>query len=164
VSGRLHAPAALPPGKEPLVPIGYEAGWTPEPFWTRWWEKFPAPARNRTLKPRTSSPQPSTIPTELSRLFRNVGRSSKKKKKKKGNIIWYIRKAAGAQWHSLAAYLEIHSPRPTLSWKWDTELRIRKGGNGSYGAERKIKTEKINEQRSKTARQKKLKTKNRKKK
>jgi len=35
VSGQLHAPAALPPGKEPLVPIGYEAGWAPEPFWTR---------------------------------------------------------------------------------------------------------------------------------
>jgi hypothetical protein len=29
VSGQLHAPAALPPGKEPLVSIGYEAGWTP---------------------------------------------------------------------------------------------------------------------------------------
>jgi hypothetical protein len=27
VSGQLHAPAALPPGQEPLVPIGYEAGW-----------------------------------------------------------------------------------------------------------------------------------------
>jgi hypothetical protein len=33
VSGQLHAPAALPPGKEPLVPIGQEAGWAPEPFW-----------------------------------------------------------------------------------------------------------------------------------
>jgi hypothetical protein len=29
VSGQLHAPAALPPGKEPLVPTGKEAGWTP---------------------------------------------------------------------------------------------------------------------------------------
>jgi hypothetical protein len=36
VSGQLHAPAALPPGKGPLVPIGQEAGWAPEPFWTRW--------------------------------------------------------------------------------------------------------------------------------
>jgi hypothetical protein len=26
VSCQLHAPAALPPGKEPLVPIGWEAG------------------------------------------------------------------------------------------------------------------------------------------
>jgi hypothetical protein len=32
VSGQLHAPAALPPGKEPLVPIGWGAGWVPEPF------------------------------------------------------------------------------------------------------------------------------------
>jgi hypothetical protein len=29
VSGQLHAPDALPPGKEPLVPIGQEDGWTP---------------------------------------------------------------------------------------------------------------------------------------
>jgi hypothetical protein len=27
VSGQIHAPAALPPGKEYLVPTGYEAGW-----------------------------------------------------------------------------------------------------------------------------------------
>jgi hypothetical protein len=52
VSGHLHAPASLPPRKEPLVPIGKEAGWAPEPFWTRWWrEKFPALAGNRTLEP-----------------------------------------------------------------------------------------------------------------
>jgi hypothetical protein len=37
-------PATLHPGKEPLVPIGQETGWAPEPVWTRWWiEKFPAP-------------------------------------------------------------------------------------------------------------------------
>jgi hypothetical protein len=30
----LHAPAALPSGKESPVPIGQEAGWAPEPFWT----------------------------------------------------------------------------------------------------------------------------------
>jgi hypothetical protein len=36
VSGQLHVPDALPLGKEPLVPIGQEAGWAPEPFWTRW--------------------------------------------------------------------------------------------------------------------------------
>jgi len=29
VSGQLHAPAALTPGKETLVPIGYETGWVP---------------------------------------------------------------------------------------------------------------------------------------
>jgi hypothetical protein len=31
VSGPRHAPAALPQGKEPLVPIGQEAGWAQEP-------------------------------------------------------------------------------------------------------------------------------------
>jgi hypothetical protein len=30
MSGQLHAPAALLPGKEPLVPIGWEGGWAPE--------------------------------------------------------------------------------------------------------------------------------------
>jgi hypothetical protein len=51
MSGQLHVPAALPPKKELLVPIEYEAGWASEPFWTRWWrEKFPAPAENRTLE------------------------------------------------------------------------------------------------------------------
>jgi len=34
VSGQLHAPAALPSGKDPLLPIVYEAGWDPEPVWT----------------------------------------------------------------------------------------------------------------------------------
>jgi hypothetical protein len=56
VSGQLHAPAALLPEEEPPVPIGYEAGWAPEPIWTRWWrEKFPAPAGNRTLEPQSSN-------------------------------------------------------------------------------------------------------------
>jgi len=27
MSGQLHAPAVLPPGTEPPVPTGYEAGW-----------------------------------------------------------------------------------------------------------------------------------------
>jgi hypothetical protein len=31
VSGQLHVPAALP-----LVPINYEAAWTPRPVWTTW--------------------------------------------------------------------------------------------------------------------------------
>jgi hypothetical protein len=32
VSGQLHAPAALPPGKQPLEPIGKESGWAPERY------------------------------------------------------------------------------------------------------------------------------------
>jgi hypothetical protein len=31
VNGQLHAPDSLPP-----VPIGWEAGWAPEPVWTTW--------------------------------------------------------------------------------------------------------------------------------
>jgi len=54
---QLHVLAALPPGEEPLVAIGYEVGWAPEPFLTRWFkEKFPAPAENQTPEPRSSSP------------------------------------------------------------------------------------------------------------
>jgi len=46
VSSQPHAPAALTPGKEPLV--GYEAGCGPELIWTWWWrETFPIPARTQ---------------------------------------------------------------------------------------------------------------------
>jgi hypothetical protein len=34
VSGQFHAPATLPPEKEPLVPTEQEAGWAPESVWT----------------------------------------------------------------------------------------------------------------------------------
>jgi hypothetical protein len=34
VNGQFHAPAALPPGKEPGLPIGREAGWAPGLVWT----------------------------------------------------------------------------------------------------------------------------------
>jgi hypothetical protein len=33
VSIQLHEPVALPPGKEPPVSIGQEAGWAPEADW-----------------------------------------------------------------------------------------------------------------------------------
>jgi hypothetical protein len=57
VSGQLPAPTTLPPGKEPPVSIGEEAGWAPETVWTRWWrEKFPAP--HRESNPRTPIVQP----------------------------------------------------------------------------------------------------------
>jgi hypothetical protein len=49
VSGQLHAPAALPLGKEPLVLNVLEAGWAPEPAWKLLRrEKSFAPARKRT--------------------------------------------------------------------------------------------------------------------
>jgi len=37
VSGQAQAqaPATFSPEKEPLVAIGYEAGWAPEPVWAR---------------------------------------------------------------------------------------------------------------------------------
>jgi hypothetical protein len=36
VSGQLHAPVALSQGEESTVPTEHEAGWVPEPVWTRW--------------------------------------------------------------------------------------------------------------------------------
>jgi hypothetical protein len=36
VSGELHAPDTLFPGKEPPVFIGYEVEWVPEPVCTTW--------------------------------------------------------------------------------------------------------------------------------
>jgi hypothetical protein len=58
VSDQCHAPAALyPRGKDPLVPIGQEAGWVPEPVWTqRLEEKYFASAGDRTPIARSSSP------------------------------------------------------------------------------------------------------------
>jgi hypothetical protein len=35
-SGQLHAPVALLPGKELLIPTEEEAGWAPKPVWTTW--------------------------------------------------------------------------------------------------------------------------------
>jgi hypothetical protein len=44
-----HPGHALPPGKEPPVPIGQEAGWAPEPVWKqRVEEKSSASVRDWT--------------------------------------------------------------------------------------------------------------------
>jgi hypothetical protein len=49
LSGHLHAPVALPAGKEPPIPIGQEAGWAPETVWTlEKRKKCLALARNQT--------------------------------------------------------------------------------------------------------------------
>jgi hypothetical protein len=45
---------ALPPGKEPPVPIVQEAGWAPEPVWTQRLEENPLPLSG--IEPRPSSP------------------------------------------------------------------------------------------------------------
>jgi hypothetical protein len=37
-----HPGRDLPPGKEPPVPIGQEAGWAPEPVWTQRLEEKPS--------------------------------------------------------------------------------------------------------------------------
>jgi hypothetical protein len=67
VSGQLHAPAALPPGKEPLVPIGQEAGWAPEPVWMRWWREISQPLPG--LKPPIIQSIAQCYATELSQLL-----------------------------------------------------------------------------------------------
>jgi hypothetical protein len=50
VSDQVHTSAALPPWKELLACLGYEAGWASEPVWTLWsrW-KSPVPTRDQTL-------------------------------------------------------------------------------------------------------------------
>jgi hypothetical protein len=42
MSGQLHTPATLPAGKEPLVPTGQEAGWTPHVNFNagQYWKNF----------------------------------------------------------------------------------------------------------------------------
>jgi hypothetical protein len=39
VSLQLHYPAALSPGRKPLVTIEYKAVWAPEPVWMRLWRE-----------------------------------------------------------------------------------------------------------------------------
>jgi hypothetical protein len=43
VSGQLHAPDDLTPVKVLLISIVWEAGWSLEPVWTRWWRKNSQP-------------------------------------------------------------------------------------------------------------------------
>jgi hypothetical protein len=46
-------PGLFTQGKQLLVPIGYEAGWAPEPVWTLWrGEKSVAPVGNQNTIPR----------------------------------------------------------------------------------------------------------------
>jgi hypothetical protein len=56
VNGRLHAPAALPPGKEPLVPIRLGVGGPQSRSGRGGEEKIPSP--HRESNPRVSIVQP----------------------------------------------------------------------------------------------------------
>jgi hypothetical protein len=56
VSGQLHAPAALPPGKVPTVLIGYEAGWAVESVWTTWRRENYCPYRDSISDPSVVLP------------------------------------------------------------------------------------------------------------
>jgi len=57
VSGQLHNPAPLHPGKEPLVPSEEEAGWVPDMVVKK---KILSPCWDSN--PLSSSLQPSAIP------------------------------------------------------------------------------------------------------
>jgi hypothetical protein len=50
VSGQLHAPPPLPPGKGSPVPIWQEAGWALDPFWTQWRRKGTCPCQESRKK------------------------------------------------------------------------------------------------------------------
>jgi hypothetical protein len=51
VSGQLHAPTALPPGKEPSIFIRQEAACAPDPVWATWrgQNSLGRPARRQSL-------------------------------------------------------------------------------------------------------------------
>jgi hypothetical protein len=53
--GQFHAPAALLPGKEPSVPIGYEAVWAPVPVGTTWRNGKVFALPELELRPRSQS-------------------------------------------------------------------------------------------------------------
>ena len=61
VGGQRHAPAALPPGKDP-VPIEWEAGWAPGPVWTGAENLAPTRIRSRTVQPVASRYTDYAIP------------------------------------------------------------------------------------------------------
>jgi len=61
VGGQCHAPAALPPGKDP-VPIVQEAGWAPGPVWTGAENLAPLGIEPRTVQPVVSRYTNCAIP------------------------------------------------------------------------------------------------------
>ena len=67
VGGQHHAPAALPPGKDP-VPIVQEAGWAPGPGWTGAENHAPTGIRSPDRPARRESPYRPSYPGQLQQL------------------------------------------------------------------------------------------------
>jgi hypothetical protein len=61
VSEQLHALVTFPLEKEPLVPIGKEAGWAPEPIWT-------LQSREISLAPARKKHWPSRQPISIKKI------------------------------------------------------------------------------------------------
>jgi hypothetical protein len=58
--GQFHSLAAFPPAQEPSVSTEWEAGWTPELFWTLWrTQKFFCPCLELNHDSYVSNRQPS---------------------------------------------------------------------------------------------------------
>jgi hypothetical protein len=72
VSGQLHAPATLPPGKELRYPLDRLLGGPQSQSWRCGEEKILDPSGTQTPTTWSSSPSPVTIPIELSRLVANI--------------------------------------------------------------------------------------------
>jgi hypothetical protein len=56
LNGQLHALAALPPRKEPLVAIGQEVKWALEPVWMTWRRENSWPYRDLNSDPSFIQP------------------------------------------------------------------------------------------------------------
>lgn len=95
VSDRLHASAALSPGKDRPVSIEEETGYAPEPVWTLWRsEHF---YTSETQSPITKSPSP--YPVIISTVKETLAWSTCICKCC-GLIQWRILKTSQSVWHS----------------------------------------------------------------
>jgi hypothetical protein len=56
MSGQVHTSTSLPPGKEPQVRIGYEAGWAPQLVWTMWRRENSWPYQDSNSDPSVIQP------------------------------------------------------------------------------------------------------------
>jgi hypothetical protein len=88
VSDQLHAPAALPPGRERPARMGYVAGWAPElARKRRRGEKFPASTGTRTSDHPARSP---ALTTELSLLKFSIYQTENKLVKCGASVLHFI--------------------------------------------------------------------------